>query len=43
MVNGYVIKHVKGHIEVYLNGQFLFSADNMQEVYEELKEMEHDN
>lgn len=32
----YELRYVKGHIEVYLNGVFQFSADNMMEVYEEL-------
>ena len=31
-------RRVNGHIEVYLNGEFQFSADNMREVYEELRE-----
>ena len=32
----YEIRWVQGHIEVFLNGIFQFSADNMKEVYEEL-------
>lgn len=32
----YEFKQVQGHIEVFLNGKFQFSADNMKEVYEEL-------
>lgn len=32
----YDYKYVKGHIEVYLNGIFQFSADNMSEVRREL-------
>lgn len=32
----YEIRRVKDHIEVFLNGEFQFSADNMREVYEEL-------
>lgn len=35
---GYSIEYVNGHIEVYdENGAFLFSADNRQEVFEELQ------
>ena len=29
---------VKGHVEVYLDDLFLFSADNMKEAREELEE-----
>lgn len=32
----YEIRRVRDHIEVFLNGEFQFSADNMKEVYEEL-------
>ena len=32
----YKFRWVKGHIEVFLNGEFQFSADNMREVWEEL-------
>ena len=32
----YEIRCVQEHIEVFLNGIFQFSADNMKEVYEEL-------
>lgn len=32
----YEIRWVREHIEVFLNGVFQFSADNMREVYEEL-------
>ncbi len=35
----YEFRYVKGHIEVFLNGEFQFSADNMKEVREELREM----
>jgi len=34
----YEIKWVSGHIEVFLNGRFLFSADSMKEVRDELKD-----
>lgn len=29
-------KQINGHIEVYINGDFIFSADNMQEARQEL-------
>ena len=29
--------NVKGHIEVYLNGEFLFSADNMDEAVRDVE------
>ena len=32
-------RHVGEHIEVYLNGRFLFSADNIKEAYNELEEI----
>lgn len=32
----YDFKRVKGHIEVYLDGVFQFSADNMSEARREL-------
>lgn len=35
----YEFRHVKGHIEVYLDGKFQFSADTMQEAREELENM----
>ena len=34
----YEIKYVRGeHIEVYLNGKFQFSADNVKEARQELE------
>lgn len=33
----YEIRWVREHIEVFLNGEFQFSADNMKEVYDELE------
>ena len=33
----YEIKCVRGHVEVYLDGKFQFSADNMEEVRRELE------
>lgn len=36
----YEYKNVKGHIEVYYNGEFLFTADNREEAEMEVKAME---
>lgn len=33
----YEFRHVKGHIEVFLNGEFQFSADTMSEARRELE------
>ena len=33
------IRHVMEHYEVYKDGKFLFSADNLREVDEELEEL----
>lgn len=33
----YEFRHINGHIEVFLDGEFQFSADTMQEAYIELK------
>lgn len=33
----FVFKNVNGHIEVFLNGEFQFSADTMYEAYNELE------
>lgn len=33
----YEFRHINGHIEVFLDGEFQFSADTMQEAYNELK------
>ena len=33
----YEFRHINGHIEVFLDGEFQFSADTMQEAYCELK------
>lgn len=30
------IRYVGGHVEVYRNGEFLFSADTAKEAWEEL-------
>ena len=34
----YTMRNVHGHIQVYLNGEFLFSADTEREAREELEE-----
>lgn len=34
----YSIHYVKGHVQVFLDGKFLFSADNEREAREELRE-----
>lgn len=33
----YEFREIKGHIEVYLNGEFQFSADNISEARDELE------
>ena len=35
----YDFRHVKEHIEVYYNGEFLFSADNIEEAKNEIKNL----
>lgn len=35
----YYFKTIKGHIEVYYNGKFLFSADTIEEAHEEVAKM----
>ena len=35
----YSIKYIRGHVQVYdRNGNFLFSADNEREAWEELED-----
>ena len=34
------IRNIRGHIQVYMNGRFLFSADSEREAREELREYE---
>lgn len=36
----YDFVHKHGHIEVYLNGVFQFSADSMEEAHREIEMME---
>lgn len=38
----YQFKWVQGHIEVFLNGVFQFSADNMSEALNELEDDDYD-
>jgi hypothetical protein len=37
------IRNVRGHYEVYDNGKFLFSADSIKEIEEELAAMQKGN
>lgn len=39
MIDGLEYCYVRGHIEVYLDGAFLCSADNLTEAREEISEM----
>ena len=36
----YEFRNVNGHVEVFLNGSFLFSADTKSEALAEIAEME---
>lgn len=36
----YEFENVRGHIEVYYNGEFLFTADDYAEAEQEIKERE---
>ncbi len=36
------MKYVQGHVEVYDNGVFLFSADDTKEARKDLEEMGHE-
>lgn len=38
----YDFKNVRGHVEVYLYGTFLFSADTMEEARRELATYDND-
>ena len=33
-------RHVRGHVEVYIDGVFVISADTMAEAHEEINAME---
>ncbi len=35
-MSGYEFRYVRGHVEVYLAGEFQFSADNESEAREEI-------
>lgn len=35
----YEFRNINGHVEVYLNGEFQFSADTKAEAIRELREM----
>lgn len=37
---GYELRYVRGHIEVFLNGHFRFSADTIAEAKREIREEE---
>lgn len=36
-------RYVRGHVEVYLDGSFLCSADTMSEAHEEVFEMQKED
>lgn len=36
----YELKYVKGHVEVYVNGEFRVSADSLSEAFREMEESE---
>lgn len=38
----YEFRNINGHVEVYSNGQFEFSADNMTEAREELMKIDQE-
>ena len=38
MYMDYVVKRVRGHYEIYINGKFYCSADNMKEVAVEIED-----
>ncbi len=38
-MSSYEIRYVRGHVEVYLAGEFQFSADSEAEALEELREV----
>lgn len=38
----YDFRNVRGHVEVYLRGTFLFSADTMEEARRELATYDND-
>ena len=40
---GYILRSVNGHVEVYLHGRFIFSADTKAEALRELEMEESSN
>ena len=40
MIDMYDFRNVRGHIEVYYNGEFLFAADTYTEAEQEVRERE---
>ena len=38
-MNDFDFRNVSGHVEVFLNGEFLFSADTRREAVEELSKI----
>lgn len=36
----YTCEYNKGHVDVYKNGEFVFTADTMKEAEEEIRELE---
>ena len=40
MDSKYKIFNVRGHLEAYLDGKFICSADNEREMYQDLQEYE---
>ena len=38
-MSSYEIRYVRGHVEVYLYGEFQFSADSEGEAMEELRQV----
>ena len=35
----YELEFVRGHVEVYFNGEFCFSADTLREAEEEIEQL----
>lgn len=36
-------RHVRGHVEVYIDGAFILSADTMAEAHREVNKFEEEN
>ena len=41
ILNDYEYRNVRGHIEVYLHGEFIVSADNLSEAIKEVRAYEN--